>query len=92
MFFCLSASSLDTSYSFVDVEDSRLAVAKSMGADATLNVKGKSDDELEKAIRSCFDGGLPTKSIDCSGAQSAINMALKVNPNSRCGLEYKIHY
>ncbi|CAG0887173.1 unnamed protein product [Cyprideis torosa] len=60
-----------------DVQDSRLAVAKSLGADVTLNTQGKSEEECGQLIKEAFGGEYPDRSIDCSGATSAYALGMR---------------
>ncbi|XP_003703421.1 sorbitol dehydrogenase [Megachile rotundata] len=62
-----------------DLTQSKLDVAKKLGADATLLVKNNmTETELVKKIHELFDGEEPDKTIDACGAQSTIRLAILV--------------
>ena len=61
-----------------DLVDTRLEVAKRLGANTTFNVR--SGKQLDEEIKS---GAIPTPrvTIECSGAQAAIRSAILVRRN-----------
>lgn len=60
-----------------DLAQNRLDVAKKLGADATFLVKNDlKENELVEKIHELFDGEEPDKTIDASGAQSSIRLAI----------------
>lgn len=63
-----------------DLVDSRLEVAKRLGANTTFNVR--SGKQLDEEIKS---GAIPTPrvTIECSGAQAAIRSAILVRRSTR---------
>lgn len=64
---------------FSDLVQSRLDVAKELGADHTLKVYlTDSEDDLVKVIEETI-GQLPDVTIDCSGFESTITLGLKVS-------------
>ena len=64
--------------SVLDLVQDRLNVAKSLGADETLLIKRDlSEKENIKLIYGIFDGE-PDKTIDASGAESCIRLAILV--------------
>ncbi|CAB3397905.1 unnamed protein product [Caenorhabditis bovis] len=58
-----------------DLEDTRLMLAKKLGADATINVRGKTALEARDSIVAELDGQ-PHVTIECTGAQSSIETAI----------------
>lgn len=58
-----------------DITDSRLTVAKQMGADFVLNVAGKDPKSLATEVASML-GGLPDSSIECSGAEASTRLGI----------------
>lgn len=66
--------------------ESRLAVAKSLGADETLLVTREcTESQIVQKIHNIF-GEEPDKTIDASGAQSSIRAAILVSPFSSFSL------
>lgn len=64
-----------------DIVDHRLGVAKDLGADYTyLSKIGEDEKETVKAVHSLL-GGPPDISIDCSGAEANIRLAILVCTN-----------
>lgn len=62
-----------------DLVQERLDMAKRLGADATMLIKKDvSEKDNIKTIYELFDGQ-PDKTIDASGAQSSIRLAILVN-------------
>jgi len=55
----------------------RLEVAKKLGADFTVNVGGKSDEEIIKEIQSFRPGEEPNICYECTGTESACRLSLK---------------
>jgi len=62
--------------SLPDISDTRLAVAKSMGATHTLKVSGEPND-VARVVRSVL-GSPPRVSVECSGAESSVKTAIYV--------------
>lgn len=61
-----------------DIVDHRLGVAKELGADYTyLSKVGEDEQETVKAVHSLLDGA-PDITIDCSGAEANIRLAILV--------------
>lgn len=59
-----------------DLVQSRLDVAKELGADFTLKIsKDEKEEDLVKRIHTVL--GEPTKSIDCCGFESSIRVGMK---------------
>jgi len=59
-----------------DIDDHRLSVAKSLGAEV-YKVAGKKDPRVvAQEIAALFDGRQPQKTIECSGVQSSIQLAI----------------
>lgn len=73
----LTAKSMGASNVMItDLVQSRLDVAKSLGANQTLLIeKGVSEDDLVKKVHSLMDGQ-PDKTIDCSGAEATTRLAI----------------
>lgn len=59
-----------------DIDEHRLSVAKSMGADLTYLIAKKEPRQLAEEIAGIFDGVRPDKTIECSGAESSIQLAI----------------
>ncbi|XP_058452129.1 sorbitol dehydrogenase-like [Malaya genurostris] len=69
-----------------DLQQSRLDVAKELGADATLIIeKGKSEQEIVKQIHTLF-GGAPDKTIDCSGAEATSRLSILATRSGGCAV------
>jgi len=61
-----------------DIQANRLATAKKIGADYTVLVKqGDSEEELAEQIKNLV-GTEPDKTIDCSGFESSMRLAIQV--------------
>jgi len=58
-----------------DVDEHRLAVAKSLGADFTYQVSKKDVRTLAEEVATLF-GQKPDKTIECSGAEPSIQLAI----------------
>jgi len=64
-----------------DIVDHRLGVAKDLGADYTyLSKVGEDEQETVNAVYSLL-GGAPDVTIDCSGAEASIRLAILVRTN-----------
>jgi len=60
-----------------DINESRLSVAKEIGATTTILLKvGETPEETSKRVIEALGGNQPDKTIDCVGAQSTITLAL----------------
>lgn len=67
-----------------DLIQSRLDVAKELGADFTLQInKDDKEEDLVKKIHSLV-GTAPNKSIDCCGFESSIRLGLLATENGGC--------
>jgi threonine dehydrogenase-like Zn-dependent dehydrogenase len=65
----------------LDIVDHRLGVAADLGADYTyLSEVGEDEQETVKAVHSLL-GGPPDVTIDCSGAEANIRLAILVRRN-----------
>jgi len=58
-----------------DISDSRLKVAKDMGADGTINVANKEPKALAAEVTALLERA-PDASIECSGADSSIQLGI----------------
>uniref|UniRef100_A0A0P4VXA0 Sorbitol dehydrogenase n=1 Tax=Scylla olivacea TaxID=85551 RepID=A0A0P4VXA0_SCYOL len=58
-----------------DIAENRLHVAKSMGADHTVLVKGGNQEALAEEIKKLM-GDMPDVTIECSGAESSIHLGI----------------
>lgn len=68
---------------FIDLVESRLNIAKKLGADGTYLVrKDRSEEDTLADIHAIFEGK-PNRTIDTSGAQASIRLAILVS--------YEIH-
>jgi len=64
-----------------DIVDHRLGIAKDLGADFTyLSKVGEDEEETVKAVYSLL-GGAPDITIECSGAEASIRLAILVRTN-----------
>lgn len=61
-----------------DILDDRLKLAKELGADATINVKGMSASDVAKEVVRLLDGVMPEAGIECTGAQSSTETGILV--------------
>lgn len=71
---------------FVDIIENRLKMAKKLGADATYLVqKDKPEEHVVADIHEIF-GDEPNRTIDASGAQASIRLAIlvSISENSIC--------
>jgi len=59
-----------------DIDEHRLSVAKSLGADFTYRVTKKETRGLADDVAALFGGHRPDKTIECSGAESSIQLAI----------------
>lgn len=60
-----------------DIDEHRLKVAREMGATGTYLVqKGVTIDQMIEAINGQFDGDMANVSIECSGVESSIRLAI----------------
>jgi L-iditol 2-dehydrogenase len=67
------------SFIILDLVQSRLDLAKKLGADHTLLLSRDSDEkEIVKQVHQLL-GKEPDKSIECSGAETSIRIAIQVN-------------
>lgn len=63
---------------FTDIVENRLDIAKQLGADVTYLVqKGRSESDTAADIHAIF-GDEPDRTIDASGAESSIRLAILV--------------
>ncbi|MCP9262505.1 Sorbitol dehydrogenase [Dirofilaria immitis] len=60
-----------------DIMDHRLKIAKEVGADETINVKDLSIQDATRIIVEKLDDEAPDVVIECCGAQSSIELAIK---------------
>lgn len=64
---------------FIDIVESRLNIAKKLGADSTYLVqKNRSEKDAVADIHTIFEGE-PNRAIDASGAQASIRLAILVS-------------
>lgn len=64
---------------FADINDKRLQVAKDLGADATYLVPAGTDAVTQAGhVEAIFGGQLPDITLECSGAESSVNLAILV--------------
>jgi L-iditol 2-dehydrogenase len=59
-----------------DIDEHRLSVAKSLGADFTYRITKKDVRGMAEDIANLFGGHQPDKTIECSGAESSIQLAI----------------
>ncbi|KAF2356433.1 Alcohol dehydrogenase N-terminal [Trinorchestia longiramus] len=61
-----------------DVNESRLLVAKKLGADSVLHITASSSEaQLVSAVQEKMHGLQPNVSLECSGAEAAIRLAIQ---------------
>lgn len=66
-------------FMFIDLVESRLNIAKKLGADSTYLVqKNRSEKDTVADIHAIFEGE-PNRTIDASGAQASIRLAILVS-------------
>lgn len=66
-----------TDICLTDISESRLAFAKNNGANSTVLVKpGMSEQQLADAVQAAMGGQQPDVTIECSGAESSIRLAI----------------
>ena len=65
--------------SLVDISQSRLDFAKQMGADHIILAETKDGQVMAEKVKAAFGGHMPDISMDCSGAESAIQLAIYVS-------------
>lgn len=64
----------------VDINEQRLQVAKELGADTSVFIKsGVQAEQLVGEVQACFGGSLPEVTIECSGAEASVNLAILVS-------------
>ncbi|KAJ3052377.1 hypothetical protein HK097_006439 [Rhizophlyctis rosea] len=56
-----------------DISASRLEFIKSLGATNTINVVGRTGEDVAEQVKILMDGNHPNKSIECSGAESGLH-------------------
>lgn len=61
-----------------DIVESRLKLAKELGAWEAIDVKGLKPAEVAQKIREAFGGVMPEAAIECSGAPPSIETAILV--------------
>jgi threonine dehydrogenase-like Zn-dependent dehydrogenase len=71
-----------------DIVDHRLGIAKDLGADYTLLSKvGQDEQDTAKTVHSLLDGA-PDITVDCSGAEANIRLAVLVRTAQRSSAPY----
>ena len=65
-------------FSYADIDEGRLKVAKEMGATYTVKVTTRDSRALAKEIETTL-GCRPDRSIECSGAEPSIATAIYVS-------------
>lgn len=74
----------------LDIVDFRLQRAKEMGADYTLKItKDMAEDSVVQKIKELL-GEDPDISLDCSGAEQSVRVALLVNISERGDIDSKL--
>lgn len=64
---------------FLDLFQSRLEVAKNLGADYVVKIeRGVSPQDVAKEVTSLL-GDMPDRTIECTGAESAIQTGIYVS-------------
>ena len=65
---------------FSDLDENRLKIAKSLGADVVFKAGGCDAKSLAKQIRDEF--GMADRTIECTGAESSIHTSIYVSANT----------
>ena len=61
----------------IDIVENRLKVAQELGADGTILIKpGIGPEELSNEVKNVLGEKKPNVSIECSGAESSIKLAI----------------
>ncbi|XP_064620809.1 sorbitol dehydrogenase-like [Lineus longissimus] len=68
-----------------DISESRLEAAKKMGADHTILVKSRDAKALAKEVEDVM-GEMPDITIECSGAESSIQLAIYATKSGGCAV------
>ena len=68
-------------FSLLDISQSRLDFAKELGADCTVLTDTKDGEVMADKVKEAM-GDMPDITIECSGAQSAIQLAIYVSDTS----------
>lgn len=66
-------------FSISDIIDFRLQFAKDLGADCILKVNPNDDEKATAEKIKDMLGGMPEVTIDCSGYESTIKLAIAVS-------------
>ena len=61
----------------IDLDESRLKVAKELGADMTFKITSRDGREVAEQVNKEF--GKVDKTIECSGAESSVHTAVYVS-------------
>ena len=61
-----------------DISEHRLGVAKTMGADHIVHVTTRDAQAVAKLVEEAM-GGMPDKTIECSGAEASIQTGIYVS-------------
>ncbi|XP_053372630.1 sorbitol dehydrogenase-like [Mercenaria mercenaria] len=72
-----------SSVCMTEVNETRIKLAKQLGADYVLNVTSKEPRDVAKSVEECF-GEKPNMAIECSGAQSAMCAAIYATRSGGC--------
>jgi L-iditol 2-dehydrogenase len=60
-----------------DIVDHRLEIAKKLGADFTVNVKNKTDEQIVAEIWKPLGGKQPNVTVECTGAEASTRVGIK---------------
>ena len=63
---------------FSDISESRLNVAKCLGADFTVLVQKQSEQDISQAVFNAL-GAMSDVTIECSGAETSVRSAIYVS-------------
>lgn len=63
--------------------DSKLALALSLGGDGAVNVKDRPVEAIVEKVREVL-GGDPHVTVECTGAEACISLAIKVRKKIFC--------
>ena len=66
---------------YTDISQSRLDFAKQLGADHAILADTRDGLEMSKRVKSAFGDHMPEVTIECSGAESATQLAIYVSEN-----------
>lgn len=67
-----------TRVAITDIAENRLAIAREIGADLTINVKDKSTEDVIAILKDKM-GELPEMAVECVGFPPSVELSIKVS-------------